>query len=69
MKKDYLDFLYENRSKLQAEIEMLVRRKADPRAKCCVDMDTTSPIELQLKATRDNIYSINMCIEKYMELH
>ena len=68
MLKGYLDYLYEQRSKVQADFDKLIDKSND-RHQCCKDMDSTNPIALQIKATREHIYTINKCIEKYMELH
>lgn len=67
MKKEFIDFLYEQRFKAQQEIDKLVEQDKQPRDANCSGCGDT--IKSRLEAFRLHIQSINKSIEKYFETH
>ena len=67
MKKEFIDYMYELRSLIQADIDRLVEARKNPRdGKCegCGDEQ-----EAELRTRRSQIGSLNQTIEKYFETH
>lgn len=69
MKKEFLDFLYENRAKTQRDIDTLFEMSKEPTLKCCENMETNNKNGLKLAVKRDEIKVINSIIEKYISLY
>ena len=69
MKKEFLDFLYEQRALVQADIDRLVEIQKQP---INADDDSKSIMyekEAELRTRRSQIQGINKIIEKYLETH
>jgi hypothetical protein len=67
MKKEFIDFMYELRSSIQADIDRLFELRKQPKdAKCegCGD-----EVMAELRTRRSQIGSLNDTIEKYFEIH
>jgi len=67
MKKEFIDYLYELRGLIQADIDRLVELNKQPKdGKCegCGDK-----IQAELRTRRSQIGSVNETIEKYFEMH
>lgn len=67
MKKEFIDYLYELRGSIQADIDRLVELNKQPRdGECdgCGDI-----IQAELRTRRSQIGSVNETIEKYFETH
>ena len=65
MKKEFLDYLYELRGKIQLDIDRLVQIAKEPisiEQKHC-DSDA------ELRTRRSQIGSVNETIEKYLQFH
>lgn len=67
--KNYLDYLYEQRSIIQIEIDALEEKQKQPIIKCCENMALLPMTTNELKAKREHISGINKAIEKYLEIH
>ena len=64
MKKEFLDYLYEYRSKLQLDIDRLVEQQKQPR-----DSSKDNDWDCELRMRRSEIQSCNKTIEKYLKWH
>lgn len=69
MKKEFLDFLYDVRTKTQKEIDDLTEKAKEPIRQCCDNMETTNKSGLKLAVKRDEIKMINDTITKYISLY
>lgn len=67
MKKEFIDYLYELRGSVQADIDRLVELNKQPRDGNCEDCGFEP--EAELRTRRSQIGSINKTIEKYFETH
>lgn len=67
MKKEFLDFLYEQRAKVQTEIDLLV--EAGKKETPMQIEHLENPVKSELRAKREHIFGINKTIERYLELH
>lgn len=68
MKKEFLDFLYDKRSKLQIKIDNLVNSSKNPIHVCCKDMESQK-YDSSLDEVRLHIQSINLIISEYLLIH
>ena len=69
MKKEFLDFLYELRGKVQLDIDELVELSEQDKCRCCENMSSEDEVQAELRTRRSQIQSINDSIQKYLELH
>ena len=69
MKKEFLDFLYELRGKVQLDIDKLVELSKQYKCRCCENMSSEDEVQAELRTRRSQIQSINDSIQKYLELH
>lgn len=67
MKKEYLDFLYEQRAVVQTEINRLVEVCKAPRNGECQGCGFEPDAALETR--RKQILGINKSIEEYLKLH
>lgn len=67
MKKQFIDYLYEQRAEVQAEIDRLVLKSKEPTSIKHENLD--NPFTAEIKARRSQILGINMTIEKYLQIH
>lgn len=67
MKKEFLDYLYEQRALVQADIDRLVEFKKQPIS--AEDRNPIYEIEAEERTRRSQIQGINKTIEKYLETH
>lgn len=68
MKKQFLDFLYEQRVKVQLEIDKIVENKKNPIAVCCENMSNKIDNKEE-DAKRAHIKTINDTISKYISIY
>ena len=64
MKKEFLDYLYELRGKIQGDIDRLVEISKQPR-----DESVDPDYDAELRTRRSQIFSTNETIEVYLKLH
>ena len=64
MKKEFLDYLYELRGRIQADIDRLVERQKQP-----IDTSSHNDYDCELRMRRGEIQSCNKTIERYLQLH
>ena len=64
MKKEFLDYLYELRGKIQGDIDRLVEISKQPR-----DGKADPDYDAELRTRRSQIFSTNETIEVYLKLH
>jgi len=70
MEKEFLDYMYDQRASVQAEIDDLVdRNKNTDSHKCCDDMVVINSTRIKIDVKRNQIFGINKSISKYLELH
>jgi hypothetical protein len=69
MKKEFIDFMYELRSDIQADIDGLVVLSKEPRLKCCEAMGGDNDIMAELRTRRSQLGSLNDTIKKYIDTH
>lgn len=67
MKKEFLDFLYEQRALVQADIDRIVEIKKQPLD--ANDKGRYEEIQAEERTRRSQIQGINKTIEKYLETH
>lgn len=67
MKKDFLDFLYNEKAKVEAEVEKLVIRSNQPQDGSCEGCGC--PIKAELAAKRDHLGFTNQTIQEYLTVH
>ena len=67
MKKEFVDYLYELRGLIQADIDRLVDISKQPRE--ANHPEQGAAIDAELRTRRSQIQSINQTIEKYFEIH
>jgi len=67
MKKEFIDYLYEQRAEVQAEIDRLVLKSKEPTSIKYENLD--NPFTAEINARRNQIFGINKTIEKYFETH
>lgn len=64
MKKEFLDYLYELRGKIQGDIDRLVEISKQPR-----DESADPDYDAELRTRRSQIFSTNETIDVYLKLH
>ena len=67
MKKEFIDYLYELRGLIQADIDRLVELNKQPKDSNCQGCGNETQAELRTR--RSQIGSVNETIEKYFETH
>lgn len=67
MKKEFIDYLYELRGLIQADIDRLVELNKQPKDGNCQGCGDENQAELRTR--RSQIGSVNETIEKYFETH
>lgn len=67
MKKEFIDYLYELRGLIQADIDRLVELNKQP--KDCNCQGCGDETQAELRTHRSQIGSVNETIEKYFETH
>lgn len=67
MKKEFIDYLYELRGLIQADIDRLVELNKQPKDGNCKGCGDETQAELRTR--RSQIGSVNETIEKYFETH
>lgn len=67
MKKEFIDYLYELRGLIQADIDRLVELNKQPKDGNCQGCGDETQAELRTR--RSQIGSVNETIEKYFETH
>lgn len=67
MKKEFIDYMYELRSLIQADINRLVEISKHPKDGSCQGCGDETQAELRTR--RSQIGSVNGTIEKYFETH
>ncbi|CAL2056033.1 hypothetical protein [Tenacibaculum sp. 190524A05c] len=67
MKKEYLDFLYEQRESVKKAIKKLDEVCKSPRPANREDLELQTKVEL--KTRRIQLLGINKAIEKYIDIH
>lgn len=66
IEKDFLDFLYEQRAAVQADIDRLVKALKEPIEE---GSNKNRILEAELRTRRSQIMGINHTIEKYINSH
>lgn len=69
IKKSFLDFLYEERNKIQKTIDDHIEKGKAPMNQCCENMINQNAHGKVLEAHRNKIKLVNDSIEKYIEIH
>ena len=67
MKKEFIDFMYEQRALIQTDIDQLVEKRKLPTDGSCEGCG--NEIEAELRTRRSQIQGVNKAIEKYFEVH
>ena len=67
MKKEFIDFMYELRGLIQADIDRLVEIRHQPQDGNCEGCGNET--EAELRTRRSQISSLNKTIETYFETH
>ena len=67
MKKEFIDYLYELRGLIQADIDRLVKLNNQPKDGNC--QGCGDEIQAELRTRRSQIGSVNDTISKYFETH
>lgn len=67
MKKEFIDYMYELRGLVQADIDRLVELNRQEKNSVCEQCG--DEIEAELRTRRTQIGSINETIEKYFKTH
>lgn len=69
MKKEFLDEIYNLRSKILSDIEILKERQKEPKYKCCDNMQIKDENLIELRTKLDQLYSIDYLISIYIKIH
>ena len=67
MKKEFIDYLYELKGLIQADIDRLAELNKQPKDGNC--QECGDEIQAELRTRRSQIGSVNETIEKYFETH
>ena len=69
MKKEFLDYIYKLKSRLQEEIKRLVEINENSITISCDYINCQDEILIELKTRRSQLTSLEETIETYLKLH
>ena len=69
MKKEYLDYLYGLKSRIEADIDRLGKQTNNPTVQCCENMSSESEAMAELRTRRSQLSSLDETISNYLEIH
>ena len=69
MKKEFIDYMYEQRASIQLDINRLVLESKQVTYQCCDNMPFQSETHAELRTRRSQIEGVNKTIEMYLKTH
>lgn len=69
MKKEFLDYLYNLKSLIEADIERLVKIGKNPKQQCCEKMGGQDENMAELRTRRSQLSSLDKTIVQYLDKH